>query len=454
MDHMDPATARIVFAGCLVGAKNISVKDAAGNLRTAVDTKNEVNNPANESLAQTTRNLAATRGKAGMPVEGARASVALADSRSLQDAAGNMHIDYLMDPTAFGLSVVYVATGKEPEGLMRAAVEIAAINPVIAANQLKLRLNVPATASWYDRITRIFVSEAIAGIGPGAPADIAKLNQLAVMAEFFLMSFWGARSIAFFGDAVNPFPAIATNLYTQVLATPEMTAPAAGENQLGRFILELAWCMMTAARTANVITYLDTHAGIKPNDLKDQLNIAWLNSVNASANLFPPAAAATAGRIRLALAWMKNDKANADVLAFLNTQVDATGPRPRLLPNIIAELGNPAEEDGLLDDLGRVPLVVPVGGDHALPPANADAFSNGRGPAMNDVRIEPEVYIATVIPPAYYLNVRKQPTLAGAPFTRLKRGDTVQVMGFVHQWAAVDIKGKLGFAHSRFLSNP
>src|SRR5262249_7742790 len=32
MDHMDPATARIVFAGCLVGAKNVSVKDAAGNL--------------------------------------------------------------------------------------------------------------------------------------------------------------------------------------------------------------------------------------------------------------------------------------------------------------------------------------------------------------------------------------------------------------------------------------
>jgi hypothetical protein len=247
---------------------------------------------------------------------------------------------------------------------------------------------------------------------------------------------------------------MAANLYTQVLATPEMTAPAAEETQMGRFILELAWSMMTPARAANVIAFLDTHAGLKPDDLKSQLDIKWLNSVNASSSLFPPAAAATNGRIRLALAWMKKDNANADVIAFLNAQVDATGPRPRLLPVVIAQLANPAEEDGLLNDLGRVPMVVPVGGGPARPPANADAFPNGRGPAMNDVRIEPEVYIATVIPPAYFLNVRKQPTLAGAPFTRLKRGDTVQVMGFVHQWAAVDIKGKLGFAHSRFLSNP
>jgi len=130
------------------------------------------------------------------------------------------------------------------------------------------------------------------------------------------------------------------------------------------------------------------------------------------------------------------------------------GPRPRLQPNIIAQLASPADEEGILTALGRlVPLVPGIGGAAALPAANADAFP-GKAPAMNDVRVESNPYEATVIPPAFVLNVRKQPTMKGEPFHWLKRGETVKVMGFVHQWAAVDINGKLGFAHGNFLSPP
>jgi SH3-like domain-containing protein len=44
--------------------------------------------------------------------------------------------------------------------------------------------------------------------------------------------------------------------------------------------------------------------------------------------------------------------------------------------------------------------------------------------------------------------------MAGKPFHWLKRGEQVNVMGFVHNWAAVDINGRLGFAHKNFLSAP
>jgi hypothetical protein len=99
-------------------------------------------------------------------------------------------------------------------------------------------------------------------------------------------------------------------------------------------------------------------------------------------------------------------------------------------------------------------MVPPKGGGPALPAANADAYRTGKGPAMNDVRIEENIYIATVISPAYVLNIRSLPSMDGEPFHWLKRGETVNVMGFVHNWAAVDINGKMGFAYKKFLSTP
>jgi|GEM_PF-861625 len=454
MENLNPATARVVYAGCLVGSTAVPVKDAGGVALGAADITREVNNPARKSLAATTRDIAVAKGRGGAVVEGSRASVGLKASNSLMDAAGNFHVDYTFDPTAFGNANVYVATGKEPEGLLRAAVEVAAVNPVVAANQLRTRSLIPPRDAWYDPVTLALVKEALDGVAPGAAVDIVKVNQLATMAPDFFLSYWAGRSIAFFGSEVNVNPVVAANLYTAVTAIPAMAAPAKQETKEGRFILELGWSMLNPARSGNVIAYLDARAELTTTVLAKHLDIPWLNSVAASASLFPPGAAASDGRIRLALAWMQKDNNNADVKAFLNGQVNVAGPRPRLQPNIIAQLSSPADEEGILSALGRlVPVVPGVGGAKDLPAANADAFP-GKAPAMNDVRVESNPYVATVIPPAFVLNVRKQPTMKGEPFHWLKRGETVKVMGFVHQWAAVDINGKLGFAHGNFLSAP
>jgi hypothetical protein len=390
-----------------------------------------------------------------MAVEGARASVALSDSKSLQDAAGNLHVDYTFDPTSFGNANIYVATGREPEGLMRSAVELAAVNPVVAANQLRLRHAVPAKDTWYDPVTLIFVKAALDGVPPGGAADVVKLNQLAAMAPHFLLSYWASRSIAFFGAHVNVNPPVATNLYAEVLAIPAMNAPGDIKVKQGHFILELAWCMMNGARSANVITYLDSSADLTSEILEQHLDIQWLNAALSSTVLFPVGAAPTDGRVRLAIAWINKDNNNADVKAFLDSQVIVAGPRPRLQPSVIAQLSNPADEDNILMILGRLaPMIPPKGGGPSLPAANADAFPDFKGPAMNDIMIDSNIYTAIVIPPAYVLNVRTLPSMAGIPFHWLKRGESVNVMGFVHNWAAVDINGKPGFAHKNFLSAP
>ncbi len=453
MDNMDPAKARLVYAGCLVGSREVPVKDSTGKALTAADIAKEANDPAKKSLAAFTKDMAAAKGKGGMVVEGARASVALADSASLLDAAGNMHVDYTFDPTSFGNANTYTATGREPEGVMRSAVELASVDPKVAANQLRIRQGVAAKDTWYDPVTLIFVKAALDGVPPGGGIDIVRVNQLSHMAPHFLLSYWASRSIAYFGSEVNVNPAIASTLYTEVLSIPAMSAPGDTGVKQGRFILELAWCMMNPGRSANVITYLDAMTDLTPEILETHLDTAWLNASNTSSALFPAAAAAGNGRIRLAIAWLNRDSANADVKAFLNTQVDDSGPRPRLKPAVIAQLSNPADEDSILLILGRLSPTVSKGGK-SLPAANADVFPNGKGPALNDIRIEPDIYTATVIAPAHVLNVRTLPSMAGKPFHWLKRGETVNVMGFVNNWAAVDINGKTGFAHKNYLSAP
>jgi hypothetical protein len=50
--------------------------------------------------------------------------------------------------------------------------------------------------------------------------------------------------------------------------------------------------------------------------------------------------------------------------------------------------------------------------------------------------------------------VRTLPGLHGKPFTVVHAGDTVHVAGFTHDWAAVDIKGRLGFIHSTLVTRP
>jgi hypothetical protein len=455
MDNMDPATARMVFAGCLVGSKEIPVKDSTGKPLTAADIAKEVNDPARKSLAAFTRDMAAVRGKPGMVVEGARASVGLSGSKGLTDAAGNLHIDYTYDPTAFGTANVYASTGREPEGVMRAAVELAAVDPVVAANQLRIRQYIPPKDTWYDPVTLIFVKAALDGVPPAGGIDIVKVNQLSHMAAHFFLSYWASRGIGHFGADVNVNPTLASTLYPDVTALPVMSAPGDLEVQQGRFILELAWCMMTGARENNLISYLDGKANLKAEVLEKHLDIDWLNSAKTSSALFSASAAASDGRIRLALAWFNKDGGNADVKAFLDSQVDDAGPRPRLKPSVIAQLANPADEDAILRSLGRhTPKAPAKSGGSALPESNADVFPNGKGPALNDVRIEPDVYTATVIPPVFIINVRNLPSMAGKPFHWLKRGEQVNVMGFVHNWAAVDINGRLGFAHRNLLSAP
>jgi hypothetical protein len=167
----------------------------------------------------------------------------------------------------------------------------------------------------------------------------------------------------------------------------------------------------------------------------------------SSAALFGGAPAATSGRIRLALAWLRADPTDADMKAFLLGQVARPPTGPELTPAVVAELDGAAPNE-VLTALGVIATAPVVPGGVELPAANAQVRA-GHG---NEVRIEPRPYLATVIPAG--LNVRTLPGMHGTAFAVVHAGDVLQVTGFTHDWAAVDRGGRLGFVHRSKVTPP
>lgn len=441
IQNMDPATARIVYAGCLVGANAVPASVPPADIASHIT--------GTPSLGTFTEQRGTALGRP-VAVESARASVGLSAATSLMDVSGNLHIEYNFDPTAFGDALTYIATGHEPEGVMRAAVEVAALNsPLVAANQLRTRLGLANTHDWWDECTIAFVQTALDGVPAGGPADLGRLNILANIAETFFLARFGTSfsiNVNSFVRVVNPH-AISGSVYPRIVATPTMTSPD-DRAQLGRLTIEQAWMNFGGVRANELIGFLDATAGLTTDRIRIRLNPAVLSPFSAS--LFPPAAGVTPGRIRLALAWLVMDNSNSDVVAFLDNEVVNPATSPELSAAVRAQLGGLVETE-VLEKLGRLTASTSIssgGSTISVPNANAEIT----GDLVNDVRIERETYQATVLP--FALNVRRGPSMAHPPFAWLHKGDVVQVAGFVHRWAAIDMNGRLGFVFGDQITPP
>jgi hypothetical protein len=442
MSNMDPATARVVYAGCLVGSSPVDpglpAAGIAGHLAT------------HQNLATVTDQAAVAHGIAPGRTQGARASVALGMSSSFMDAAGNMSVQYPFDPHAYGDALTYVATGHEPEGLFRAAVEVAATaGPPTAEAQLRTRLTMGVTAghAWFDEIIVAGIGVALDGVAAGAGVPAEKLNMLAHMVgPPFLVGNsedGHGRTVATLVSDVNSQP-LAGALYARIGGQPSFLAPGNAAFRNGRFVIEQAWLAQGGARAAPLIAWLDGTASATVGWMGSRLDTGAL--ALSSAALFGGGPAATSGRIRLALAWLRADPANADMKAFLLDQVVRPATGPELTPAVVAELDGAAPNE-VLTALGVI-ATAPVAPGVELPAANAQVRV-GHG---NEVRIEPHPYSATVIPAG--LNVRKLPGMHGTPFEVVHAGDVLQVTGFTHDWAAVDRGGRLGFVHRSKVTPP
>ncbi|HMO47508.1 MAG TPA: DUF4157 domain-containing protein [Rubrivivax sp.] len=445
---LDPATARLVFAGCLVASNPVPTGTAQGDIATFI--------AAHPNLAS----VVATQGAAlGLPanfVTASRASLGLGSARSLRDADGNLTVDFPADPAAFGNAAAYAAGGLEPEGVLNAAIEVAGTRTAVeVAAILRSRLALaPRAGDWYDMVTRVMVGVALDGVPAGGPVDVQRLQVLSHLTGTPFLARWRdyGVSVASFAARVNVHPALAGLIYTGLSGTAIFGAPPDQEAKLMRFIVEQAWINAGTAREAQLLAFVDADAGLSAAILAPHLDTA---AIAASApTLFPAGAAAGSGRLRLALAWLRRQPAQPDVLAFLTSQVTTGAGAPTLSAALRAELGG-MSDTSLLRALG-IPLTPttvtpPIGGGGggvSLPSANAEVT----GDATNDVLIEQRVYEATVLP--YALNVRRAPGMHGRVIDALRRGDTVRVLGFTHDWAGIEKNGRLGFVYRTQITPP
>jgi hypothetical protein len=446
LTHMPPATARILFAGCLVGSTHVGGGTPAAAIPGAL--------AAHQSLGQFTEARAAAAGLPAGRVQAARASVGLGDVTSLfNPVTGQLGIVYPSDPNAFGSANAYASSGREPEGVLRAAVEVGAVNVVTAETLLRTRLLMPPVPTdWYDTVTRFMVRIALP-VAVGGGVNLERVNELANIAQIPFLVLWPQFNItvAHFTNLINP-QAFALNVYTEMAATTPYTTPTTGHTESLRIIVDQGWLALQGAPRLPMFLAGILATGLAANAF--QLFLSPGDLAPHAAPLLPVVGVPSVERIRLALAWYARDRANVQVRSFLSHQVQQVpGVPAAFTPAVRAEVLNASQtERPILDDLGfgQTSTAPPaLGGGAPQPFANLAL----PGSATRTLLVTGRAYLATVTAAPNAI-VRRDPTVASSGFTSLGTGATVQVTGVSGGWAAVDVFGQLGFIHQSDLSAP
>jgi hypothetical protein len=446
LTNMPPATARILFAGCLVGSTHVGPGTPAAAIPGAL--------AAHQSLGQFTEARAAAAGLPAGRVQAARASVGLGSVTSLfNPVTGQLGLVYPSDPNAFGSANTYASSGREPEGVLRAAVEVGAVNVITAETLLRTRLGMAAVpADWYDTVTRIMVRIALP-VAVGGGVNLQRVNELANVAQIPFLVFWPQFriTVAHFTNLINP-QAFAPDIYTEMSATTPYTNPAAGHRESLRIIVDQGWIALRGA--PRLPTFL---AGILATGWFANAIQVFLSPIVLAphaAALLPLVGVPTTERIRLALAWYAQDRANMQVRSFLARQVQQLpNVPPAFTAAVRTEIRNAQQsEETILTDLGfgQTSTAPPgLGGGPPQPFANLAL----PGSPTRTLLVTGRAYLA-IVTAAPNAIVRRDPSNAASGFITLGTGARVQVTGITGGWAAVDVFGQLGFINQADLTPP
>ncbi len=460
---MDPATARVVFTGCLVGTTSVpqEVRDTVTGLvraPTDAEIRGFYADPGRVPMAEWLNARPGALGLAGFGgsfVTGARADTGA--PTSIVDAGGRAAIRYDFDPAAFQTANDYILNGREPTGLLRAIRELMVRNPILAQASVATRVGTPLRADadpWWDVMARHMAALAAPAV---AASDLGRVHQLEAVAGHAFLSLWMPQ------DKLVPLSrfsaADAAFLFPLMLAaTPQTLYP--GETPRMRIVVREAWAFIEPTQTGAFLAELDAMAlptgpaGPGPGpappprpvvcaDVAPIINAALVRPRLATLLPVPPPAVPTRGQwlLSLILAMGHPTRATApgagdpQELQFLHA---LAAPTRHLPPAALPLLAGFASEQAVLErlGLGAAGSLAPVGPPTTGATDPANARLGGATDATNDVRIEPPAGTATVV--SHAVNVRNRPSTSGTPVHWFRRGDTVRVLGWVHDWAAVE----------------
>jgi len=484
---MDPATARVVFTGCLVGTTSVpqQVLDPVSHLaRTPTDAEIRAfyGDPNRIPMAEWLRSRPAALGLGGFGgsfVTGARADTG-APAGVIDPHTGRAAIQYTFDPAAFQTANDYILRGREPTGLMRAIRELMVRNLPLAQTSVVTRVGTPLPAGadpWWDVMARLMVSVAAPAV---AANDLVRIHQLDAIAGAVFLSLWAPQNTRHqlvglsAADAAVLFPAM-------LAATPGTVYP--NETPRMRIVVQQSWAIINNARAGNFLAELDAMAlptapagpavGPPPPprpavcaDIVPLIDAGRLGPMLGTFLPLPPPAAPTRGQFLLSLLLAARHAPRATTpaagdpqeLQFLHPLAAPSRSLPAAALPLLASF---VDEAFILDrlGLGAASTFTPVGPPPTGATDPANARLRGATDVTNNVRIEPPAYMATVLPHA--VNVRNRPSMAGKPIHWFKRGDVIRVVGWVHDWAAVEISdrwhtnvGAIGYVYRSTISTP
>lgn len=422
------ASGRMVFNACLTGSTDVFFDPLAAEpaeVQIASALKNSPN------LTEYLRQRAAAAGVAA-DVRGANGSfgqVGLAD-----DADGRLNIISPGDPALTASKADYIQHGMEPEGVMRAVLEMWT-DPAGAATKpewlvrVEKRLASPPTG-WPDAIIASFFG-LIRAKYTSTPSRIQAFAAI-------------AHSVSVVGDESEAKPYKIEPLVHQpdalvILADLERSPDF---TDLAEIVLLQAWARLSNAKDGALLAVLGAGS---VSDLERHVDTARLGEP-VLARLFAAGAGDRRGQYVLALI----DRFSASHAASRQFLLRELGADDEFDRTIVDDklLGN-RDADSALETIGRGPLVTT--GKQRSGDRVEDANLDLDGDLKNETYAEP-VQRPGVVVNCSVLRVRARPSMDADTVHYLHAGDEVFVIGHYKGWDVIMYDNKPAFVGASFIA--
>lgn len=432
LQRMDPAQARIVFAGCLVGSHDVplgtitNIKNAAAEINASIKSNPNLRDEVNVRMA--------ALGIKGT-VEAANASTTFS-AFNVDKGTGVAKLRSPGDPDIGGTKASYVKTGIEPEGALRSALETWAdpkLGPTWTTTEMRTHVNnTKGNKNWYICLTRTAFEIALPKAGDVDPVVI---NDLAHRVDGWLFAGWESMAdVNLLNAKVNATEAPV--LYPVMLASDFKTSPHLP------IVVQQAWMQLDPTHKVDFMKALDTTllmrvklAPLIADGLVDPLLKDLLKT--------PKPAKPDKGQLLLALtiAVAKGSAMPVEVTTLLTNA--AGGARTTKFPVAlnITPLLDGASELTILRDIGLAPGASTPKGSAPKPD---DANLNIDKDKTNETFVSVKPRSITLDFP---VDVRTKPDFEknSKIISKLVKGDDINVVGTTSGWTVIDVNGTTGF---------
>jgi Domain of unknown function (DUF4157) len=426
LNSMDPATANIVFAGCLINSHAIDPKMELSGNAAAVQKKLQANIKAHPNLAEYVQSrMAATGHHAELTASN---SSTIFDSFQL-DKNGKAGLSSVADPDVAGPKFAYVKTGIEGEGALRAAIECCGDSTIgIAKTTTEMRKRAKAletSTDWGLICVRLGFELALPTTGDAHVSTMVDvLQRIRTWVDY--NSTVNAQTLA---DSVTKGEA--KKVFGDLLAAAD-PALATGVQQ--------AWMKHDPSHATQMMAAL-TLSGFTAEDFQKMLARGL---VDKHLGTLLPAGAHNRGQMILALAIADQEGAKMPAAVQTFLRAAAGGATTTKFPA-------PLDAD--------VEAIVPNGGPRILeaiglspktpsdPKGNVDLDQDGE----NETRVTPDPHRAQV--KVDNLVVRASATSSAKELGKLAKGTLLRVSGTMRAgaWSLIDFNGVSGFVATEYL---